>query len=191
MRNAGLLLGSRIRSPLGELLALVDGEGALVRLDFPAEAGALEEHLRRQGLAVAWSPADLVHVEEQLRAYFRRELQRFALTLRPRGTPFQRRVWDELLGIPYGETISYRELAGRVGSPKAVRAVGRANATNPIAIVVPCHRVIGADGSLTGYGGGIERKRALLELEGATVALPPLFPADAPAWPLSGPPPVG
>jgi methylated-DNA-[protein]-cysteine S-methyltransferase len=89
------------------------------------------------------------------------------LRLAPRGTAFQRRVWDELVRIPYGETLSYHQLATRVGNPAATRAVARANATNPIAIVVPCHRVIGADGSLTGYGGGLDRKRLLLELEGA------------------------
>ena len=83
----------------------------------------------------------------------------------PRGTEFQKRVWSELVRVPYGETVSYAELAKRAGSPGAARAVGRANATNPIAIVVPCHRVIGADGSLTGYAYGVELKRGLLDLE--------------------------
>jgi methylated-DNA-[protein]-cysteine S-methyltransferase len=112
----------------------------------------------------------------QLAAYFRGELTEFDLPLAPAGTPFQLRVWDELLGIPYGETISYGELARRVGNPSASRAVGAANGHNPISIVVPCHRVIGANGSLTGYGGGLDRKRTLLGLEAATLhrhGLPP------------------
>ena len=102
---------------------------------------------------------------EALQRYFAGELFEFQLPLAPEGTPFQQRVWQELRRIPYGETISYLELAKRVGDPKSVRAVGRANGANPIAVVVPCHRVIGADGSLTGYAGGLEKKRALLALE--------------------------
>lgn len=101
----------------------------------------------------------------QLEAYFRGELTRFELPLAPEGTPFQRKVWEELRRIPYGTTVSYGEVARRLGRPSACRAVGLANGRNPLPIVVPCHRVIGADGSLTGYGGGLPRKRALLELE--------------------------
>jgi methylated-DNA-[protein]-cysteine S-methyltransferase len=104
---------------------------------------------------------------DQLAAYFAGERTDFDLPLSPSGTPFQLSVWRALLSIPYGETISYRELARRIGNAKAVRAVGAANGRNPIPIIVPCHRVIGADGSLTGYGGGLPRKRLLLELEGA------------------------
>jgi methylated-DNA-[protein]-cysteine S-methyltransferase len=104
-------------------------------------------------------------VKEQLAAYFRGDLQAFDLPLAPAGTPFQRRVWQELARIPYGETISYGELARRVGNPKAARAVGLANGQNPLPIIVPCHRVIGSDGRLTGYGGGLPRKEALLALE--------------------------
>ena len=104
-------------------------------------------------------------MREQLDAYFAGELETFDLDLDPHGTPFQQRVWDELTRIPYGETISYSELAHRLGDPKLVRAVGLANGRNPISIVIPCHRVIGADGSLVGYGGGLERKRWLLEHE--------------------------
>ncbi len=103
----------------------------------------------------------------QLRAYFSGELTQFDLPLSPAGTQFQRRVWAGLLAIPYGETVTYGELARRLGSPAASRAVGLANGKNPIAIVVPCHRVVGSDGSLTGYGGGLDRKRFLLALEGA------------------------
>jgi methylated-DNA-[protein]-cysteine S-methyltransferase len=103
----------------------------------------------------------------QLEAYFAGELRSFHLRLAPEGTPFQRTVWNALLTIPYGETISYGELAGRVGNERASRAVGAANGRNPLPIVIPCHRVIGKDGSLTGYGGGVRIKEALLALERA------------------------
>jgi methylated-DNA-[protein]-cysteine S-methyltransferase len=102
-----------------------------------------------------------------LASYFRGERKTFDIALAPKGTPFQQRVWAELLLIPYGETISYVELARRVGNPKASRAVGGANGCNPIWLIVPCHRVIGSDGTLTGYAGGVGIKLALLELEGA------------------------
>ena len=101
----------------------------------------------------------------ELEAYFAGEHREFSLALEAAGTPFQMRVWQELRAIPYGETISYGELARRIGNPRAVRAVGLANGRNPISIIVPCHRVIGANGMLTGYGGGLERKRFLLALE--------------------------
>ncbi len=114
-----------------------------------------------------WSPepdafGDAV---EQLAAYFAGELVDFDVELDLRGTPFQRRVWQALLTIPYGETRSYGQIAEQIGAPGSARAVGLANGRNPIAIVVPCHRVIGAGGSLTGYGGGLDRKRTLLNLE--------------------------
>lgn len=102
----------------------------------------------------------------QLEAYFQGTLQEFDLPLAPLGTAFQQRVWEELCRIPYGVTISYGELAQRIGSPKAVRAVGQANGRNPIPIVVPCHRVIGSSGKLVGYGGGLPVKTQLLALEG-------------------------
>ena len=101
----------------------------------------------------------------QLKAYFAGELENFDLPLSPQGTPFQQRVWGELQKIPYGDTISYGELARRIGNPKASRAVGLANGSNPISIVIPCHRVIGANGKLTGYGGGLPIKEKLLALE--------------------------
>jgi methylated-DNA-[protein]-cysteine S-methyltransferase len=104
-------------------------------------------------------------VADQLAAYFAGELTEFDLAIELGGSPFQRRVWEALLDIPYGRTSSYGELAARIGKPGAARAVGLANGRNPIAIVVPCHRVIGASGTLTGYGGGLERKRHLLDLE--------------------------
>ena len=159
----------RIESPVGPLTAAVDGEGRLVRLAFADERaatppGALEDAALCAGVVA------------QLREYLEGARREFDLTLAPPGTPFQRRVWEELSRIPYGATISYRELARRVGNPAATRAVARANATNPIPIVVPCHRVIGSDGTLTGYGGGLHRKRWLLALEGAgEYAQPELF----------------
>ena len=104
-------------------------------------------------------------VREQLAAYFAGELTEFDVPLALHGTTFQRTVWDALREIPYGETTTYGELAAAIGNPTASRAVGLANGRNPVSIIVPCHRVIGADGSLTGYGGGIDRKRALLALE--------------------------
>lgn len=107
----------------------------------------------------------LIEAAAQLGAYFAGELERFDLPLAPAGTDFQRRVWDAVAAIPYGATASYSEIAAAVGRPSACRAVGAANGRNPLAIVVPCHRVVGAAGALTGYGGGLERKRALLDLE--------------------------
>ncbi len=102
---------------------------------------------------------------QQLQAYFAGELEKFTLPLAPQGTPFQLKVWKQLCDIPYGETISYGELARRIGNPNASRAVGLANGSNPIPIVIPCHRVIGSNGKLTGYGGGLPIKEKLLALE--------------------------
>jgi methylated-DNA-[protein]-cysteine S-methyltransferase len=104
-------------------------------------------------------------VSKQLRAYFAGELEDFDLTLAPEGTPFQLKVWERLCGIRYGKTISYGELAKQIGNPNASRAVGLANGSNPIPIVIPCHRVIGSNGKLTGYGGGLPIKEKLLALE--------------------------
>ncbi|EID11685.1 methylated-DNA--protein-cysteine methyltransferase [Mycolicibacterium phlei RIVM601174] len=114
-----------------------------------------------------WIPDERAFPEavEQLEAYFAGELSEFDLELELVGTDFQRRVWAALLTIPYGETRSYGEIARQIGAPGASRAVGLANGHNPISIIVPCHRVIGANGSLTGYGGGLERKRLLLDME--------------------------
>jgi methylated-DNA-[protein]-cysteine S-methyltransferase len=109
--------------------------------------------------------------KRQLQEYFAGTRRTFELPLQPEGTPFQRLVWEELRNIPYGTTISYQELATRVGAEKAVRPVGAANGANPIPIIIPCHRVIGSDGSLTGYGGGLERKRWLLDLEAGQLRL--------------------
>jgi len=115
----------------------------------------------------AWreDPAFFADVLRQLNSYFAGELREFNLPLVFEGTDFQKKVWKTLTAIPYGETISYGQLAKQIGEPKAVRAVGAANGQNPIPIIVPCHRVIGSNGSLTGFGGGLENKRKLLELE--------------------------
>jgi methylated-DNA-[protein]-cysteine S-methyltransferase len=120
-----------------------------------------------------WKPGNSEFTEaiRQLKSYFRGELKEFDLLLAMEGTEFQLRVWNALRAIPYGETISYAQLAQRIGNPKAVRAVGLANGSNPIPIIVPCHRVIGSDGSLTGFGGGISTKKKLLELESKQLSL--------------------
>ena len=111
--------------------------------------------------------APFAEAEAQLHAYFAGELERFELPLAPRGTAFQRSVWDALREIPYGRTTTYSELAASIGRPSACRAVGAANGRNPLPVIVPCHRVLGAAGALTGYGGGLERKRDLLAFEAA------------------------
>jgi methylated-DNA-[protein]-cysteine S-methyltransferase len=111
------------------------------------------------------SPDAFAGIRAELGRYFAGTLRTFASPVRPAGTEFQQRVWRELQRIPYGETVSYLDLATRIGNPKAVRAVGLANGANPLPIIVPCHRVIGSNGSLTGFGGGLPLKRALLDLE--------------------------
>lgn len=146
-------------SPLGELLLIGDGE-CLTGLYMQAQKYAREVQEEWRHDAKAFRA-----VADQLDAYFAGELRTFDLSLAPRGTDFQRRVWNALLNIECGATTTYGELARRIGSPNAPRAVGLANGHNPIGIIVPCHRVIGANGSLTGYGGGIERKRWLLAHE--------------------------
>ncbi len=147
-----------IQSPIGDLMLVSDGK-ALTGLYMNNE-----KHAARRAMAIR-DKKMLKHPREQLQAYLAGELREFGLALAAEGTPFQQRVWRALCDIPYGETISYGELARRIGQPKAARAVGLANGQNPISIVVPCHRVIGADGSLTGYGGGLARKRWLLAHE--------------------------
>jgi methylated-DNA-[protein]-cysteine S-methyltransferase len=149
-----------VESPIGELTLASDGE-ALTGLYMT------DQRHRPELPAAGGDDAVLAAAREQLTEYFAGERRAFDLPLRPAGTPFQRAVWDALRDIPYGETAGYGELARRLGRPGAARAVGRANGRNPIAVVVPCHRVIGAAGALTGYGGGLERKRYLLELERA------------------------
>jgi methylated-DNA-[protein]-cysteine S-methyltransferase len=160
-------------TPVGTLLLMSDG-ASLTGLH-------TENDRHRPAIGPDWirddDAAPFAQAREQLRAYFDGGLTEFDLPLAPSGTAFQLTVWQALRGIPYGETISYAELARRIGRPQASRAVGHSNARNPISIIVPCHRVIGADKSLTGYAGGLERKRMLLEHEARTRGLP-LF-ADA------------
>jgi methylated-DNA-[protein]-cysteine S-methyltransferase len=157
--DAGKLLYTTLDSPLGELLAL--GDGSSLR-GLYMQAGR-----KPMAIAASWEPAAdaFTEVSGQLAEYFAGRRSRFELALAIDGTDFQRRVWRALRDIGYGETISYGELARRIGIPAAARAVGLANGCNPISVIVPCHRVIGANGTLTGYGGGIERKRLLLDLE--------------------------
>jgi methylated-DNA-[protein]-cysteine S-methyltransferase len=148
-----------IQSPIG-LLKLVSEGGQVCGLSFPEG---------EQGLVRGGTPGSACGAIE---AYFRGELTAIdAIEVKLEGTPFQKRVWAELRRIPAGTTISYKELAARIGRPAATRAVGLANGANPIAIVVPCHRVIGANGALTGYGGGLDRKRWLLAHERGAAAL--------------------
>lgn len=146
---------STVESPIGRLLLTA------------TDAGLSGLYMREPAPDVEWvhDPRRLDGAASQLCRYFNGSLQTFDIPLDLRGTPFQIEVWNALTEIPFGGTWSYRELAARIGRPNAVRAVGAANGRNPVSIVVPCHRVIGADGSLTGYGGGLERKRFLLDHE--------------------------
>jgi methylated-DNA-[protein]-cysteine S-methyltransferase len=147
-----------IHSPIGPLTVAVADDGAVTRIAFGA--GDISDDPRFEPVVT------------QLNEYFRGERTTFDLPLRPDGgTAFERSVWSELMQIPYGETASYGEIAARIGRPGKARAVGRANGRNPIAIVCPCHRVIGSDGSLTGYGGGLDKKRTLLDLEAGALTL--------------------
>ena len=156
----------RLSTRLGPLQLAVHGDGAVAYVGFPGSTPALQRYLERHGLVPTADPRGCRALRDQLDEYLRGERTAFDLELRPAGTPFQQSVWRALLDIPFGETRSYADLAGRIGRPTAVRAVARANALNPIPILIPCHRAIGKNGSRTGYGGGLPRKRALLELEG-------------------------
>ena len=153
-----------VASPLGPILLTASDDG-LTGLYLEAERRRPDPRSRedRHGLAAAAA---------QLAEYFAGSRTRFELALAPLGTPFQRAVWDELCAIPYGERITYTELARRVGRPTAIRAAGAANGRNPVSIVIPCHRVVGSAGALTGYSGGLAAKRFLLDLERAQISSP-------------------
>lgn len=153
-----------LESPLGRFLITSNGESITGLY--------LENHKGGPAPQVGWhrDHSQFSETRRQLDAYFSGELVAFELPLAPEGTPFQLRVWEELQRIPYGSTISYGELARNIGNPNASRAVGAANGRNPISIIIPCHRVIGSNANLTGYAGGIERKKMLLEMETATLA---------------------
>jgi len=162
-----MLRWTTMASPIGTLLLMGTREhltGLYMERHDPAPSAAVQSGVR--------DDRPFSQVKRQLEEYFAGTRTSFDLPIQPEGTEFQRRVWNALLEIPYGTTISYLELARRIGDEKAARAVGLANGLNPISIIVPCHRVIGADGSLTGYGGGIERKRWLLQHEAKHTPLP-------------------
>jgi methylated-DNA-[protein]-cysteine S-methyltransferase len=154
---------SVLESPIGPLV-VVSADGVLAGL-------YMSEHLHAPSGFGERTADCLPAVREELEAYFDGDLTTFSVPVAPRGTEFQQRVWAALQEIPYAQTTSYGELAARIGAPNASRAVGLANGRNPISIVIPCHRVIGANGSLTGYGGGLERKQHLLALERGELTL--------------------
>lgn len=158
---------SYIESPLGRMFVQGDGQ-FITGLYMPMHKGW-------QGPDLSWQQSDapFTVVREQLAEYFARKRQNFDVPLKLVGTPFQQRVWQELMRIPFGTTITYAQLAKRAGKPTASRAVGAANGRNPISLIVPCHRVIGADGKLTGYAGGVDKKQWLLALERGTTAAEP------------------
>lgn len=165
----GPLLIDRIDTPIGEMLLVIDGEGCLCAADFHD----YEDRMRR--LLHLYQPAGVLRparapnpLREALAAYFAGEIGALdRIEVRTGGTDFQQKVWRELRTLAAGQTTTYGRLAARIGAPKAVRAVGAANGANPVSVVVPCHRLIGANGRLTGYGGGLDRKRWLLAHEGA------------------------
>ncbi len=167
--NAPLHIGS-IETPVGCMAVAATARGiCLLEFSGPERLDKQLARLRKIHGA-APSPGETAVMRQmraQLDAYFAGTLREFTIPLDIAGTPFQQKVWGALRGIAYGETCSYADLAKSIGAPSAVRAVARANGDNPVSIVIPCHRVIGSDGALTGYGGGLWRKRALLEREGA------------------------
>lgn len=149
-----------VESPVGPLRLVADGDGRLCRIRFRSE-----RHPRPDDLEGEHAPARLAFARVQLEEYFDGRRAAFELPLAPQGTDFQLRVWRALQAIAFGDTCSYLHLARAIGQPSAVRAVGAANGRNPIPIVIPCHRVIGSDGALVGFGGGLDIKSALLALE--------------------------
>ncbi len=156
------LFTTTMSSPCGVLQIVVDARGAVVRIDFPGRGSA--------PAAAARDVARCAAAVRQLSEYFAGHRLDFELELAPRGTAFQLAAWSALRAIPYGQTRSYQQQAERIGKPKAMRAVGAANGKNPIPIVVPCHRVIGKDGGLTGFGGGLDAKQWLLQHEARVLA---------------------
>ena len=159
------MYADRFRTPIGEMLAVVDERGALVRLEFLAGRRTAAESAPRD-------PDRCARVVAQVTEYFAGRRHDFELDLAPEGTAFQKQVWKELCRIPYGSRATYGQIARRIGRSNAVRAVGAANGANPIAVVIPCHRVVGSDGSLTGYGAGLPVKTWLLDHEAGLRRLP-------------------
>jgi methylated-DNA-[protein]-cysteine S-methyltransferase len=174
------ILSDRIETPIGDMVLLAE-DGVLLLLEFDdATDRVAREMAKRFGHGQTQAASDPFGLSSRVRAYFDGDLAAIdGIETNGGGTEFQRRVWAELKRIPCGTTISYGELATRLGDRNAMRAVGLANGRNPIAIVVPCHRVIGADGSMTGYGGGVERKVWLLLHEGLTIPERRAAPAQA------------
>ena len=166
------MYAARFETPVGRMLAVVDAKGALVRLDF-------EKGRRTARPQIADAPGQCAAVVRQVTEYFAGHRQEFTLRLAPEGTAFQQEVWTALCRIPFGARVTYSDIARRIGRPAAVRAVGAANGANPIAVVIPCHRVVGSDGSLTGYGSGLPIKSWLLDHESGLRRLP--FPSVTPA----------
>ena len=168
MKNNNIINIKHFYFPCGEMiLGSFDGKLCLCDWADGRRRASVDRRLKRslQAEYVEGSSDVLEKARQQLDEYFLNKRREFDIPLLFVGTDFQKKVWNELLNIPYGTTISYGELAQRIGMPKSVRAVANANAVNAISIIAPCHRVIGSDGKLTGYGGGLERKRLLLELE--------------------------
>jgi methylated-DNA-[protein]-cysteine S-methyltransferase len=161
------MLYTTFDSPIGELLLAGDEDGLHVL--------SMQDAPRPRRIRPEWTRDDeaFADVRAQLEEYFDGARDTFEVKLALHGNPFEQRVWQELLAIPYGETVSYGHIAKTIGAPSAARAVGLANGRNPVALIVPCHRVIGSNGSLTGYGGGLERKRFLLDLESGVSSLLP------------------
>jgi methylated-DNA-[protein]-cysteine S-methyltransferase len=158
-----------VESPCGALICVVDEDGAVVRIAFSDGRDAQKIENEKASNPMAEDAGRTAEVRRQLEEYFAGRREEFDLVLAPRGTPFELSVWEELRRIPFGQTRSYADVARALGKPAATRAVGRANGANPIPIVVPCHRVIGSNGSLTGFGGGLPAKALLLELEGRSL----------------------
>ena len=153
-----------IKTPIGVLIVIVNDQGAVMRLDFESDN---RTHSANTRIAITHhDDAAVHHVTEQIHEYFARERRHFDLTLAPLGTPFLLAAWQELAKVPYGTVVTYGELAERAGHRGSARAFGRVNAINPISIIVPCHRVIGANGKLTGFSGGLDKKEALSRFEG-------------------------
>ena len=155
----------KIKTLIGELIVIVNDQGAVMRLDFDNDSRVHSPKTRI--IVTHYDDAAIRHVEQQIHEYFARERRAFDLPLSPIGTDFQKSAWKELAKVPYGTIVSYGELAERSGHIGSARAYGRINALNPISIIVPCHRVIGCDGRLTGFSGGLGKKEALLRFEGS------------------------
>jgi len=168
MTNQNKIISGKIQTPLGEMLACVSDNGLSLleftdRKKYDRQISGLEKYLNIE--VIPGNHPFLEQVTNEMNEYFAGKRKGFDIPLFQIGTEFQKRVWEGLIQIPYGKTLSYSDLAKKIGKPKAVRALANANAANKIAIIIPCHRVIGADGTLTGYASGLDKKKFLLDLE--------------------------